>query len=441
VNTDYSVDCGYLVVPEDRTQEDSPSVRLAVVIYHSYGADPAPDPVIHLAGGPGGSSLGTSLYMLRTGFYQVLHDRDVIFFDQRGTGYSQPRLDCPEREQAAPVLLEGHMIPDETLPVVLDAFTRCRDRLISQGIDLNMFNSRESAADVADLRVALGYPQVNLYGDSYGTRLALTVLRDHPEGVRSVVLDSVYPPEQNLYTSLAPNAQRAFDVFFTRCAADTSCTSTYPDLENFFYSLVDNLDANPVEVELYGHTITLTGRLLVDVLFVGLYNPDVTRSMPQMIIDVDRGDYSILRERLALYFDTGTAIGMQMSVQCREEIPFGSLEDLTAAGQGLRPQITSTFENTVIPLYQACSIWGVAPADPLENQPVTSSVPALVLAGEGDPITPPAWSQSTADNLPNSYFYQFQGMGHWVARASGCAIELIIDFLVNPSVQPTRVCQ
>jgi pimeloyl-ACP methyl ester carboxylesterase len=332
------------------------------------------------------------------------------------------------------------MIPDETLPVVLDAFTRCRDRLLSQGIDLNMYNSRESAADVADLRIALGYSQVNLYGDSYGTRLALTVLRDHPEGVRSVVLDSVYPPEQNLYNSLAANAQRAFDVFFARCAADASCASTYPDLENFFYSLVDRLDASPVEVELYGNTITLTGRLLVDVLFVGLYNPDVTASMPQMIVDVERGEYGILRDRLSLYFDTGSAIGMQMSVQCREEIPFGSLEDLEAAGQGLRPQITSTFENTVIPLYQTCSIWGVTPADPVENKPVTSSVPALVLAGEGDPITPPAWSQEAAQNLTNSYFYQFQGMGHWVARSSGCAIELIIEFLKDPTVQPATSC-
>lgn len=440
VEPGYRVDCGYLMVPEDRGIPAGRSVRLAVAVYHAWGSDPAPDPVVHLSGGPGGSSLSISRYMLRTGFDRVLEERDVIFFDQRGTGFSVPRLDCPEREQASPVLLASHQTITETLPLVVDAFSRCRDRLRAEGVDLSQYNSAASAADIADLRIALGYAEIDLFGASYGTRLALTILRDRPEGIRAVVLDSVYPLEGNLYTDLPANAQRAFDVFFNRCAADLYCSGQYPDLEDRFYTLVDSLDSQPASLDYRGNSITLTGKLLVDVLFTGLYNPLVTADMPQMIAEIEIGEYALLRERIALYFEPGTALGMQMSVQCREEIPFGSVDDLHASSMAARPQVASTFENSTLPLLEACAIWGVPAADPVENQPVNSDVPALILAGEGDPVTPPAWAQETANQLSSSYYYSFAGMGHWVARSNSCAIDLIIEFLRTPTVRPSTSC-
>lgn len=436
----YRVDCGYLVVPENRSRPDSPIIRLAVNIYRSWGQNPQPDPVIHLAGGPGSSSLGTSTYMISTGFDRVLESRDLIFIDQRGTGFSQPQVNCPEREQIAPVLLEGSLLPDESLAMILDSFARCRDRLRLEGIDLAMYNSSESAADIDDLRRALGYEWVNLYGDSYGTRLALTVMRDHPEGIRSVVLDSVYPPQANLYTELARNADRAFRVFFDRCAADPTCSSSYPDLEGRFYSLVERLNQNPVMVSASGYDIRLTGNLLIDVLFVGLYNPAVMDRMPEMIAQVESGVYSLLRTRLDLYFDASSALGMQMSVQCREEILFGTMAELESAGDGVRTEIVETFAGTVRPLFEVCPRWGVLPADPVENQPVASDIPSLILAGEVYPITPPAWGEWAAETLPNSYYHLFPGKGHWVARSSPCAIEIILRFLDQPERAPESGC-
>jgi pimeloyl-ACP methyl ester carboxylesterase len=293
--------------------------------------------------------------------------------------------------------------------------------------------------------LALGYEKLNLYAVSYGTRLALTTMRDFPNAVRSAVLDSAYPLQVNLYTALAPNAQRAFEVFFNRCASDSFCNAAYPDLRGIFYQLVDQLNATPVAVSIYAagaeRTVRLDGGLLIDVLFVGLYNPVVTASMPGMIYDIREGNYTILRERLALYFDTASALGMQMAVQCGEELPFNRPEDAYTAAQGLQPQIAAFYPATVQPLFEVCGEWTTVYPQASENLPVTSAVPALVLAGEHDPITPPQWGEMVTEDLSNAYFYQFPGNGHWVTRSSRCALQMSLAFWQDPSLDPGSVCQ
>jgi pimeloyl-ACP methyl ester carboxylesterase len=187
--------------------------------------------------------------------------------------------------------------------------------------------------------------------------------------------------------------------------------------------------------------VLLDGGLLIDVLFVGLYNPAVTASMPQMIYDVRQGDYSILRDRLALYFDATGALGMQMSVQCAEEIRFNTAGDAYMAAQGIQPQIAAFYPASVEPLFSVCADWTTMPLDPRENLPVTSSVPALILAGELDPITPPDWGRMVDADLSNSYFHEFPGNGHWVTRSSSCALQMSLAFWDNPTVAPNTVCQ
>ena len=440
----YSPQCGYLVVPENRAVTGGASIQLHVAIFRSTAEGPDPDPVVHLAGGPGSSSLDVAAYLFGRGLNAILDRRDFILFDQRGTGHSLPRLACPERDALTPALLDGSLSEDAALQATVDAFRRCRERLVSQGIDLAAYNSAASAADINDLRLVLGVDRLNLYGDSYGTRLALTVMRDYPQAVRSVVLDSTYPLEVNLYTTLAPNAERSFDALFDECAADPACNAAYPDLRNFFYNLVDRLNANPVMVSLSvggtDYSVRLDGNRLMDVLFGGMYNPVVTAGMPKMIYQVQRGEYSILRERLALYFDTSSALGMGMSVQCAEEVPFNAAGDAFEASKAARPEIAAFFPHSVQYMFSVCQDWtGLAP-DPRENQPVTSDIPALILAGELDPITPPAWGQMTAGHLSRAGFYEFRGNGHWVTRSSGCALSMALAFWDNPQAVPDAAC-
>lgn len=441
----YTPECGYLMVPEHRSRPYTHWIRLHVAIFRNQLGVYAPDPVIHLAGGPGSSSLEVAGYLFNHGLGAILEKRDFILFDQRGTGFSQPRLDCPERASVTAALLERGLATEEARLAVQDAFQRCRNRLLTQGIDLSAYNSAASAADLNDLRSALGYEKLNLYAVSYGTRLALTLMRDYPFAVRSAVLDSTYPLQVNLYTALAPNADRAFNVFFHHCATDPGCSATYPDLRNVFYQLVDQWNANPATVSLIVNgverMVRLDGNLLIDVLFTGLYNPDVTATMPQMIYDLRQGEYTILRQRLTLYFENSTALGMQMAVQCAEEFPFNAPEEAYAAAQGVQPQIAAFYPASIQPLFAACREWMMNPPDPRENMPVVSDLPALILAGEHDPITPPAWGWMAAQDLPNSFLQEFPGNGHWVTRSSPCALSMALAFWENPGEDPTFTCQ
>jgi pimeloyl-ACP methyl ester carboxylesterase len=204
------------------------------------------------------------------------------------------------------------------------------------------------------------------------------------------------------------------------------------------------LNASPVTVSFSAGgadlTALLTGDLLIDVLFGGLYNPAVTASMPKMIYQIQAGEYSILRNRLRLYFDTSSARGMNTSVQCGEEVLFNSAQDAFAAAQGVQPAIGAFFSESVQPLFTICQDWtGIAP-DPRENLPVSSDIPSLILAGAFDPITPPEWGQITAGYLLNSYYYAFPGNGHWVTRSSRCALAITLSFLDDPFTDPDVSC-
>src|SRR4029450_1263107 len=141
-------------------------------------------------------------------------------------------------------------------------------------------------------------------------------------------------------------------------------------------------------------------------------------TMPQMIYEVRAGKYAILGKRLEPYFEVSSALGMQMAVQCAEEFPFSTLGEAYAAAQGVQPQIAAFFPASVPPLFAVCKEWTVMPPEPLENLPVVSDVPTLILAGEGDPITPPEWGRRVAEDLSNAYFYEFPGSAHWVPRSS-----------------------
>jgi pimeloyl-ACP methyl ester carboxylesterase len=160
-----------------------------------------------------------------------------------------------------------------------------------------------------------------------------------------------------------------------------------------------------------------------------------------MIYDIRMGEYGILRMRLALYFEGSTALGMQMAVQCAEEFPFNAPGEAYAAAQGVQPQIAAFFPGSVQPLFAVCREWTTVPPDPRENSPVHSDVPALVLAGEGDPITPPEWGRMVAGDLTQAWFHEFPNNGHWVARSSTCAVQMALAFWENPAVDPGPICR
>lgn len=433
-----NIDCGYLIVPEDRSDPNSPTIQLAYAILYAPDENVQPDPVIYLAGGPGGNAVGDVAGWLDTPY---LHDRDLILLDQRGTGYSEPTLNCPEAEQGED-----------------NATQACHDRLVSEGVNLQAYNSAENAADVADLRVALGYDEWNLYGISYGTRLALTVMRDHPEGVRSVVIDSVYPPEISSWEEYGQNTADEFNKLFQGCAADAQCSDAYPDLEQTFYATVDQLNAEPAQ---YSSTDANTGESVdremsgseyIDRIFQLLYSTESIPYLPAVITEVANGNYAALDDlesgatlesgmrQAPDEQDVSDSEGMNLSVECQEEVAFLN-EDKALANVPAEPvQLHDNSVNAIEGTFSDCQIWGVHPADAKEAKPVVSDIPTLVVAGELDPITPAKWAQDAASYLSNSYFFLFPGGGHGVIDINDCSKGIMQAFLDDPTQEPDGSC-
>src|SRR5919112_6091912 len=235
-------ECGYLTVPENRAEPTGRTIQIPVARAKATSPNPQPDPLVYLTGGPGGTGLAAAVLRVQAGWNA---DRDVIFIDQRGTLKAQPLLACPEIDAFLQAGVSLAPTSEEFATQSAAATQACHDRLVAAGWDLSAYNTTENAADVADLRVGLGIPEWNLYGVSYGTELALQILRDHPEGIRSVVLDSVVPPQLNLLDGFWPNAAAGFRALFDACAADAACHTAFPDLESEFRTLVTQLTAQP----------------------------------------------------------------------------------------------------------------------------------------------------------------------------------------------------
>lgn len=445
-----SVRCGWLEVPADRETTSSTRIRLHVAVFESESDSPAPDPVVYLEGGPGGDALESLPLVFEDRFAHLVADRDVVFFDQRGTGFSEPSLACQEIRQLGLDTLEQDLTSEEYIPLQDAAIVECRERLAADGADLDAYHSAASAADLAELRLALGYDEWNLYGISYGTRLALTTLRDHPEGIRSVVLDSAYPLDVDLIAETPANLDRALNELFAGCADDPDCAAAYPSLEETFYGLLTSLEDDPLRAEVRDlssgsrYDAVFDGPSIGGIVFQSLYSEEIIPVLPRLIDNVASGETYELSLLASSFLANGefVSIGMQYSVQCQEEVAFTTPEAL-AAGVAPFPELEPLFEdssNLGGQVFNACNLWGVGERPAFENAPVRSDVPVLVTAGEYDPITPPAWGIRAATTLPNATFVEFPGLGHASSVAAGCPREIVLGFLADPSVPPDLSC-
>jgi pimeloyl-ACP methyl ester carboxylesterase len=447
----YDVECGYLTVPEDRSQPDGTKIKIYVGVFRTKNPNPEPDPIVYLAGGPGEHALDSVSLMFERKFAPLLNNRDLIVFDQRGTGYSQPSLFCPELLDLYYDNLERDVSFEESMNMEAETLRTCYERFISEGIDLNAYNSIESAADLHDLRLALGYEEWNLLGISYGTRLALTAMRDYPEGIRSVILASTVPLQTDLYTGMPDNFFRALGVFFADCAADPDCSRLYPDLETTLMTAIDRLNessvpctiTHPMTGETYD--ILLDGNGLISFVFNSLYSSEVIPHLPKIIADAADGRFGTLEILMGSTLLNAELLstGMHYSVQFSEEFPFNDPEDVEAS-LAEYPEFREYFAASASldgKLFDIAEYWNTAEPDPREDEPVSSAIPTLILAGNYDPITPPAWGLLASETLENSYFFEIPGVSHdTVFSEKQCVIDITTSFIDNPLAKPGDTC-
>lgn len=437
------VTCGYLVVKENRDNPDSRTLRLAVAVLKSLSDTPEPDPLVFIAGGPGGPSVKFSIARLASPFWTPLRKkRDLVFFDQRGAGYSEPHF-CEAMEFAIYTATFRGLSPVEREKFVVDAVRTCRNQMLAEGIDFNTYNSRTIALDLSDLRNALGYAQWNLFGVSYGTRVALATMRFAPEGVRSVIVDSTWP----LDVPLADDNERltrSLNLAFDYCAKSSECAAAFPNLRQDFFALLDDFAANPMVLDMGDPARFPDGRLVIDGnllawgFFQGFYSQDFIPVFPLLVRELGARNQNVMSALAdALVYDEPVGPGLQYAVNCYEYIsritPQMILADSTA-----HPQLG--IWQPYADVRQICDAWHDYRAMPAEVTAVQSSIPTLVAAGEFDPITPPSYGRLTIANLENATYFEVPGAGHGASPFNDCTRGLLDTFLDNPAGDLDLTC-
>lgn len=446
--------CGFLSVPELHAQPDGRQIKLPVVVLKSSSANPAPDPIIVLQGGPGGSAIRDFFFsILRAGFRAG--ERDIILVDQRGSFQAQPSLVCTEYRD---VLQKQLAQPAQDAAAIAErqaASAACYQRLQGEGVNLAAFNSAENAADIAAVAGALGYTQYNIYGLSYGSLLAQHVLALHPQNVRSVVLDGVWP--RNGKFTLDRNARflSALKKLDETCQADELCKAEFPDLQNRLLKLVDELNANPVPMTLSARLDNkppseggkpvelqspLTGSRLLNTLFYMLYESTTLSRAPRLIDLIEKKDYDYLtrlRNRYELETLNLTTYGLANSIFCSEDLNY-TAEEAQAADAGA-PKELSIFR-AAGEMLDLCKTWQVPLLGPEMTTPAASDVPVLVLNGEFDPLTPASAATSTLSGLTKLTEVDIRGGGHGQIGPNACAASIASNFLNAPDAQLDLKC-
>ncbi|WP_346245921.1 alpha/beta hydrolase [Sphingomonas rustica] len=421
VAADEKIECGVLIVPEHRGKKGSRTIRLPVMILRSTASSPAPDPVVYLPGGPGLSSIDGRTTGKGNPF---LAERDQILLEGRGNKFAQPSLACPELNALrAAGAGDGEQ---------LAAAARCRKTLVAAGVDLDGYSSAEAADDLDDLRRLLGIRHWNLIGFSYGTRLAQTVLARHPDGVRSVVLDSVLPIDINYDEVAAAPLRRALNLVFDGCESDPACTARHPDLRGRFAAAVARADREGTAGP--GGRL-LRGRDIVDALAIGLQQPQNIPALPKIIDELAAGRAGGLAPWLQPQRSEFNW-GLRLSIWCGEEMPF---EDPARMAAQASPALGLGGANGRTATPELCAAWKVKAADPIANVATRTDVPVLILAGEFDPVTPPAWGRRLLRTMPNARFVLIPGQVHG-AMFNRCGGQLTIAFLRDPNAPLNADC-
>jgi pimeloyl-ACP methyl ester carboxylesterase len=451
-----TVKCYDVLVPENRAKDNGRKVKLHVAVFPGKKELP---PTFELIGGPGGGG-DPMVGMLAAGEMReveelgFLRDRgDYVIFDQRGVGRSEPNLSCASEMFSAAM--------SSTFTSIM---TKCRDRLVGEGIDLGAYTTYDNALDVDDIRKALGYQKMDLHAISYGTLLALEIMRHRPDAVHTVIIDGVVPPEAHLISDTPRTIDENLTRIFAGCAAQNECKTAFPDLEGSLAALQQKMSEKPLQAD----GTSMDWYDFIGMVGQSMYEPGGIKRIPLWINDFNaRGDAAFadfLKAEEAMYAEEGSPPtplvsevykamqaldgtvdgekylgmndGMYTSVTCSDS---GQYEDLDTALNDLkklRPafqEVEQTKEQ-----FAVCALWPKSEKRPTTKQAVTSDLPTLVMGGQYDPVTPSYWAEQVAKTLSKSQFVLENGLGH--GSMDACARQQKAAFLNDPSAKVDTTC-
>ena len=416
---DTAAKCGTYKVWEDREAKAGRQISIDIAIVPARARSRDPDPIVVFAGGPGQGAVSLASQVMPL-FNRLNDTRDVVLIDQRGTGNYNP-LDCDEETQQPLQQIFEDALPEKLV-------VQCLGKLDA---DPRLYVTSIAVEDIDEVRAALGYEKINVWGGSYGTRMGLEYLRRHGDRVRTVVLDGVAPATMKLPLSFVTDGDAALQRLIEACEGEVRCRRIYPGLARTIASVRGELARRPVRAAIQDprtgerETISVNENVFLSGLFRPLYVAELASLLPLGISAAAQGDFNpLLAQNLEFADDVSEnlSIGMHLSVICAEDIPRITPEDMA--------KLPSSFFGRALvdDFIRACKLWprGKVPADFYE--PVRSNVPTLIFSGGIDPATPPRHADLVAQTLPNSRHFVAPQLGHGVSL-HGCAPRLIESFI------------
>ncbi len=397
-------------------------IEIRVAVVPALNLTPEPDPLVPIAGGPGQGSV--QFYTSYSwAFEEVRRDRDILLIDQRGTGESAT-MDCEFDDD----LVEGEYSTELTIQYTKE----CLEQL---PYDARFFTTSVAVTDIEAVRVALGYPALNLYGVSYGTRVAQHFARRYPASTRTIIIDGVVPPQLALGPEIATESQKAVDNVLARCAEDESCNERFPKVADDFEKIVAALSREPVTISVphpstgRPEEISFGEAELATAIRLLAYHPNSIALMPLLIHEAGAGNYVPLGSQFMMTMISlmdSMSLGMHNAVMCTEDVPF--YDKATIDYGALAASYMGAFQLDA--LEAICSVWPVGPIDDDMKEPLATDLPVLLLSGDADPITPPRYADLAAVDLANAKHLIGKHQGHGQIGV-GCTPRLIADFIAS----------
>lgn len=434
--TKHGIQCGWVTVPRSAETSEDRTLRLWVARIRGSGPDPRVEPVLYINGGPGIATVDSIVpYLDESKTMALLREgRDLILFDQRGTGRSEEKL-CPELLDALNSISAEALDPGEEEESQRAEFAKCRASVEANGLDLAAYTTTATVHDIEHIRRALGVKRWNLAAISYGTLVALDAMRTYPDTIRAVVLNSPYPPNSAAWAEQATSAAAGFAAIDRACGAQPTCRDRFGALMPKLEQILARLEREP----LADGDKRITGRQFLGAIWPLAVRSSTVKFVPLAIHRAHAGDEALIRSLVATYAGGGSFGGfspaMARAVSCYEG---GSTTASFARARSLHPAMVSGAPDDSWDRLCAAFRPGYAPA--AFFAPVASEIPTLIYAGSLDPATPVIDAYQTTRLLPRATIVEVAGSSHGPVAADDCTVAIGRAFLVKPATAPDLSC-
>jgi pimeloyl-ACP methyl ester carboxylesterase len=431
-----AIQCGWVAVPLRKDKPEGKSIRLWTARIRATGSDRRQDPVIYINGGPGIATVDAILPAIAESksLTRLRQSRDILLFDQRGSGRSEESL-CPELGKRLNAIETQGLDAVQEDSRTRAEFATCRAELDKAGLDVEAYTTSATVADMDSLRRAFGVEKWNLLSISYGSLVAMHAMRESPAAIRSVILNSPYPPNSVTWAEQASSAAAAYMAIDRECAAQPACGKRFGSVLAKLEATLSRLERTPLQD---GKTL-ITGRRFAKALWPMAVRSSTVRFVPLAINKAYHGDEATIRKMVAKYA-SGDSFGdfsaaQNAAISCHES---GRTAQWYARARVLYPTLVSAAPDDSSD--GLCAAFRPGYADPAFFAPVASAIPTLIYAGSLDPATPTVDAYQAMRFLEHATLVEVPGAAHGPMGLDECTLGMAADFLDDPTAQPNLGC-